>query len=64
MPEIDENKLYSISEAAPLINMSESTMRRRIQNRNIDYIYDGIYKIPGKSLIKYLKKHYFRAKNN
>jgi hypothetical protein len=63
MPEIEEKKLYTINEAAELLRISISTIRRRLTSDppELGYIFDGTYRIPGKSIINYLKRHYHES---
>ena len=59
MPEIELNKLYTIGEVAEILRISESTVRRKIAKKKIAYIFDGVYRIPGNSLVEYLEKYLY-----
>lgn len=63
MSDIDLNKLYSIGEVAIILQVSEITIRRRIENKKITYIKDGTYRIPGNAIIEYIENHIQRAEN-
>jgi len=58
MPKIDSEKFYFIGEVAQILRCSVSTMRNRIKNKEIEYYYDGQYKISGKAILEYLEKHH------
>jgi hypothetical protein len=63
MPEIEENRLYTINEAAEILRISLSTIRRRLTSDppGLGHIFDGTYRIPGKSITEYLAGHYYQA---
>lgn len=61
MDEIKIAKMYSLGEAALLLRISESTLRRRIRAKKIQYFFDGVYKFQGQWVIDYLAKHTTKA---
>lgn len=60
---IDENRLYSVTEAATIFNVARSTMERKIKETPIEYIdlgggrhYTSI-RILGSTIIKFIEKN-------
>jgi excisionase family DNA binding protein len=64
MTELDLNKLYSIGEVATILEVSEITIRRRVEAKKITYIQDGTIKIPGSAIVEYIENHIQRAENS
>jgi len=53
---LEEREVYTISEAAKILKVSEATIRRRIKERKIVASRDGrIMRILGKELQRYLE---------
>lgn len=62
MIKIDSEKFYTIGEVGEILRLSDETIRKRLKETRpghpaLDYLYDGTYRIPGKSIINYIEAH-------
>ena len=63
---IKPEKLYTVSEVSQILCIHENTVRSRMfetreDKPRLEYLYDGLYRIPGLAIIRYIRKYTYQG---